>query len=76
MLSNHVDLKGISNTSNITYLLFLAVLALDAVVHAHLAHELLSQEVSDLDEGAALRDGAVDGEMGVDGAHLVLVALN
>ena len=37
-----------------TYLLFLAVLALDAVVHAHLAHELLSQEVTDLDEGAAL----------------------
>ena len=45
-------------------------------MHAHLAHELLSKEVSDLDEGAALRDGAVDGEMGVDGAHLVLVALN
>ena len=59
-----------------TYLLFLAVLALDAVVHAHLAHKLLAQKVADLDEGAALRDGAVDGEMGVDGAHLVLVALN
>ena len=45
-------------------------------MHAHLAHKLLAQKVADLDEGAALADGAVDGEMGVDGAHLVLVALN
>ena len=45
-------------------------------MHADPAHKLLAQKVADLDEGAALRDGAVDGEMGVDGAHLVLVALN
>ena len=44
-------------------------------MHADPAHKLLAQKVADLDEGAALRDGAVDGEMGVDGAHLVLVAL-
>ena len=45
-------------------------------MHADLAHELLAQKVADFDEGAGLGDGAVDGEMGVDGAHLVLVALN
>ena len=44
-------------------------------MHPHLAHELLTQKVADLDEGAALRDGAVDREMGVYGSHLVLVAL-
>ena len=56
-------------------LLLLGVLALDALVHAHAPDELLAEEVAHLDQGAGLGDGAVDGEMGVDGAHLVLVAL-
>lgn len=36
---------------------------------------LLAQEVTDLKLAAALLDDAVDGEMGVDGTHLVLEAL-
>jgi hypothetical protein len=56
-------------------LLLLAVLAGDSLVHPDASDEFLSQEVPDLDEGAALGDGAVDGEVSVDGAHLVLVAL-
>merc|ERR1740128_1233738 len=38
--------------------------------HAHLPDVLLSQEVPDLDQGTALCDGAIDGEMSVDGPHL------
>ena len=36
---------------------------------------LLAQEVTDLELVAVLLDDAVDGEMGVDGTHLVLEAL-
>lgn len=36
---------------------------------------LLAQEVTDLKSTTVLLDDAVDGEMGVDGAHLVLEAL-
>jgi len=41
----------------------------------YLADELLAQEVPDLDEAAALGNGAVDGEMSIDSSHLVLVPL-
>merc|ERR1719309_958687 len=52
-------------------LLALAVLNGHALGHAHLTNVLLSQEVSDLDERAALRDGAVDGEVSIHSPHLV-----
>lgn len=57
----------------------LGSLNLDTVGHDDAADELLAQEVSDLNLHAAslvvLLDVDVDGEMGVDVAHLVLVAL-
>ena len=56
-------------------LLGLAVLNGDTGGHAHLPDELLAQEVPDLDEGAALSDGAIDGEMSVHGPHLVQESL-
>ena len=56
-------------------LLCFRVLHSDAVVHADLPDELLPEEVAHLDDGSALGYGAVDGEMSVDGAHLVEVAL-
>lgn len=37
---------------------------------------LLAQEVSDLNSGSILLDDTVDGEMGVDGTHFVLEALD
>ena len=67
-------LDGITGHNELV-LLVLGVLALDARGHAHAADELLAEEVTDLDEGAGLGDGAVDGEMGVHSAHLVLVTL-
>ncbi len=36
---------------------------------------LLAQEVTDLKSTTVLLDDVVDGEMGVDGAHLVVEAL-
>ena len=36
---------------------------------------LLAQEIPDLESRARLLDDAVDREMGIDGAHLVLEAL-
>lgn len=56
-------------------LLVLAVLALDTLGHAHTSDELFAQEISHLDQGAAFGDGAVNGEMGIHGTHLVFVAL-
>lgn len=47
----------------------------DAGRHQHLANVLLAEEVADLDDGVVLGGDAVDGEMGVHGAHLVLEAL-
>ena len=44
-------------------------------MHLDPTDELLAQEVPDLDQRSALGDGAIDREMGVHGAHLVLVAL-
>ena len=48
-------------------------------MHGDTAHDLLANEVSDLDleqtSLLVLLDVDVDGEMGVDVAHLVLVAL-
>merc|ERR1719201_2000368 len=46
---------------------------LDAVEELDLAHELVAEEVADLDRAAVERD--VDGEMAVNEAHLVAVAL-
>ena len=46
------------------------------VMNIYLTDVLLAQEVSDLDEGAALRDGAVDGEVSIHGPHLVTESLN
>ena len=43
--------------------------------HVYLSDELLAKEVANLDEGAALSDGTVDGEMRVHSAHFVQVAL-
>ena len=60
-------------------LLVLAGLDLDTRPHDNLAHDLLADEVSDLNLVEAglgvLADVDVDGEMGVDVAHLVLEAL-
>lgn len=60
-------------------LLVLAGLDLHTRAHDDLAHNLLADEVSDLDLVEAslrvLADVDVDGEMGVDVAHLVLEAL-
>jgi hypothetical protein len=67
-------LDGVSGDDELV-LLFLAVLALDSIVHANAADEFLAQEVTDFDQAASLRDGAIDGEMSVDSAHLVLVAV-
>lgn len=39
--------------------------------HSDTANVLLSQEVPDLNQGAALLDDHVDGEMGVHGTHFV-----
>ena len=58
------------------YLLGLAVLDNDAGGHPDLPDVFLAKEVPDLDEGAGLWDGAVDGEMGIHGPHLVQESLN
>ena len=42
----------------------------------YLSDKLLAKEVANLDEGAPLSDGAVDGEVSVHGAHLVQVTLD
>lgn len=47
----------------------------DTGEHLELADTLLTQEVTDLDDGAALRDGKIDGEMVGGRTHLVLVTL-
>ncbi len=67
-------LDGVAGDDELV-LLLLGVLALDAVVQLDLADVLLAEEVAHLHLAAALGDGAVDGEMGVHRAHLVLVAL-
>ena len=46
----------------------------DARGHGHLAEELLTQEVADLQKGTALNNCAVDGEMGIGRAELVAEA--
>lgn len=43
--------------------------------HSDATNVLLSQEVSDFHQGAALLDDNVDGEMGVDGTHFVAESL-
>merc|ERR1712212_1249740 len=43
----------------------------DARGHGHLAEELLTQEVANLQKGTALNNCAVDGEMGIGRAELV-----
>lgn len=43
--------------------------------HMDLADVLLAQEVTDLDDRVVLGGDAVDGEMGIYGAHLVLETL-
>jgi len=48
---------------------------LDAWGHLDDASHLLAEEVVDADLCLVLRDGAVDGEVSVDKAHLVLKAL-
>lgn len=50
--------------------------ALDARVHVDTADDTLAQEVTDLDERAALADGGVDRKVSVHKSHLVLVALD
>ena len=44
-------------------------------LYVYLSDELLAKEVANLDEGASLIDGTVDGEMRVHSAHFVQVAL-
>ena len=44
-------------------------------LYVYLSDELLAKEVANLDEGASLSDGTVDGEMRVHSAHFVQVAL-
>ena len=60
---------------NLCYLLGLAVLDYDALGHPDLPDVLLAEEVPDLDEGAGLGDGAIDGEMSIHGPHLVKESL-
>jgi len=59
--------------------LVLGWLDIDALVHYDLTHNLLSNEVTDLNLVQAgltvLLEIDVEGEMGVDVSHLVLVAL-
>lgn len=43
--------------------------------HGDLPNDLLTEEVSDGEGLSSLTDDAVDGEMGVDGPHLVLEPL-
>lgn len=43
--------------------------------HMYLADVLLAEEVTDLDDGVVLGGDAIDGEMGIYGAHLVQEAL-
>jgi len=47
----------------------------NAVKHVDVPHELLAQEVSDLDLAAVVLNDAVDREMRIDRAHLVAEAL-
>ena len=42
----------------------------------YLPDKLLTKEVANLDKGAPLGDGAVDGEMGIHSTHLVQVTLD
>jgi hypothetical protein len=56
-------------------LLVLGVEDSDALQHGDLHDDLLAQEVADLDGSLIIGDNNVDGEMGVDEAHLVLVTL-
>lgn len=49
--------------------------ARDAIAHDHPSDDLLSEEVSDLDDGVLLAGDHVDGKVSVDGSHLVQVAL-
>ena len=67
-------LDGVSMNNQLV-LLGLGVLDHDAIVHPHTTDEFLSQEVSHFDQSAALGDGAGDGEMSIDGSHLVFVSL-
>ena len=48
----------------------------DTLRHPHFSDELLAQEVTDLDDRVVLRGDAIDGEMGVDGAHFVFESLH
>ena len=53
----------------------LAALNSNTLLHLDTSDVLLTQKVSDLNEGALLADGAVNGEMGIYGSHLVLESL-
>ena len=71
-------LQGVAGQDKLV-LLALGNLDIDALLHCHPAHNLLADEVADLDleqtSLAILVHVDVDGEMGVDVAHLVLEAL-
>jgi len=56
-------------------LLVLGVEDGDALQHGNLHDDLLTQEVADLDGLLIIGNNDVDGEMGVDETHLVLVTL-
>jgi len=49
--------------------------ALNAGGHRHAANVLLAQEVANLNSRTIILDGDIDGEMGVDGLHLVTVSV-
>ena len=48
----------------------------DTVGHVDTAHNLLTDEVTDLNGLLGVGDGRIDGEMGVYQLHLVLESLN
>lgn len=64
-------LNGVTNNGDLV-LLVGGDLGGAALVDGDLSDLLLSQEVSDLDNGTVLDEVDVDGEMGVDVSHLVL----
>lgn len=50
------------------------ILAAHSGLHVHSPQDLLTEEITDLDQPAVVGGGDVDGEVSVDGPHLVLVA--
>merc|ERR1711915_271908 len=49
--------------------------ALDSLGHGHAPHVFLTQEISHLNGATTILDGNIDGEMGVDGLHLVAISV-